>query len=223
MTIDDLNLALFFDCEATGLHTQTSELIEVGIVSSKGIHLSERAKPHASLPSHITKLTGITDHDLTSAQSERELILKVHNILKDAPVLGGYFIHLDIEYLRNAYSRNGLNEQFEDIEKKPCICAKTLARLTVLDLAEDFSLAELCQHLEIPAGVAHNATEDAQMALRATEKMTSIIGATSLKMLLDIQGPYVRSPWEHPQMPPDKKRECRQRWNEFVENSSKTD
>lgn len=223
MTIDKLDLALFFDCEATGLHTQTAELIEVGIVSTRGIHLSERAKPRTSLSSYITKLTGITDHDLVNAQSERELILNAHKILKEAHALGGYFIHLDIEYLRNAYSRNDLTEQFEDIEKKPCICAKTLARLAELDLPEDFSLAELCQKLGIPAGIAHNATEDARMALHATEKIASIIGATSLNMLIDIQGPYVCSPWEHPLMTSSQKAVCRQRWHEFVEKSRKTD
>lgn len=223
MIRDGLDLVLFFDCEATGLHTQTAELIEVGIVSRQGIHFSERAKPLSPLPSYITNLTGITDHDLVDAQSERELVLRVHNILNNAPALGGYFIHLDIEYLRHAYARHDLTGAFEAIEKKPCICAKTLARRAALNLPEDFSLEQLCQTLGVAPGVAHNATEDAGMALRASERLASLIGATSLDMLLELQGPYVCSPWEHPQMSSDQKTRCRKRWYDFVENSRKND
>lgn len=219
MAIDNFDSALFFDCEATSLDTPTAEIIEFGIVSKTGLCFSERAKPSAYLSCYITKLTGITNSDLASAQSERELIFKAHNILKKAVALGGYFTHLDIEYLRGAYSRNELTTEFSEIEKKPIICAKTLARIAKLDLPEEFSLTDLCQKLGVTVGIAHNAAEDAKMALLATEKLALILGATSLNELIELQGPYVCSPWESPQMTFEQKEQCRQRWQEFVRKS----
>lgn len=221
MTIKNFEQALFFDCEATGLHAQTTELIEVGIVSKDGVLLVERAKPSTPLPSFITKLTGIRDSDLESAQTERDLILKVHDKLRGARALGGYFIHLDIEYLRNAYSRARLTEEFAEIEKIPCVCAKTLARVVELNLPEDFSLTDLCVKIGVPTGTEHNACEDAKMAMLAAEKMASLLGATSLDMLIALQGPYVCSPWERPNMSHEQKLQSRQRWQDFVESTKR--
>jgi DNA polymerase-3 subunit alpha (Gram-positive type) len=221
MPIRGLELIRFFDCEATGLDTHTAEIIEVGIVSTDGVKFSERARPKLPVPMNVTELTGITDQDLLEAQSEHALLLKVHKHIREAQALGGYFIHLDIEYLRHAYSRTGLSSLFAEIATKPCICAKTLSKIAKLPLPEDYSLLDLCEVLKVSTGTHHSAYDDAVMSLEATRRLAEIIGANSLEDLISIQGPYVQSPWEHPEMSSEKKNTCRKRWMAFVESTRK--
>ncbi len=211
---------VFLDCEATGLDPSAEQLIELGIVTAQGnVRLSQFAKPSQPLSARITELTGISDQDLSDAPSEQALIELAHPILAAAEALGGYFLHLDYEYLRGAYTRAGLQDQFASISEKPLICAKTLARRILPEIPMDFSLADLCAHLHVSVKHCHRAADDAIMSQQVTVALAARSQAKTLEELLSFQGPVVRSPWELPNSTEEEKVGARQRWQQFVASS----
>lgn len=213
---------VFFDCEATGLDAKSCEIIEIGIISGRGeLLLSQRAKPSRPIPPRVTELTGISDNDLTHEPPERSLATKIHPILAKCQALGGYFLHLDLEYLRLAYERAGMSTEFSHIAKKPRICAKTLARLITPEIGLDFSLPDLCTHLGLTTLSNHRAIDDAQMSLLAARALCDRSSAKTLTDLLSLQGNIVESPWEIPHSAPEQVSAARLRWKEFVASTVK--
>lgn len=208
---------LFFDCEATGLNPAENQIIEIGIVSGlDDVVALRRAKPRRSLPPRIVELTGITDLDLTHEPPEKELIEHIHPLLTASRALGGYFLHLDMEYLRCAYERAGMSQQFMTIAQKPLLCAKTLARRLVPDIGIDFSLPQLCKHLGLPTLSNHRAADDALMSLQAIRALAERCPLESIEQLISFQGKIVESPWEIPGSPAEDRLAARKRWLDFV-------
>ena len=211
------NDIVFFDCEATGLKSESAQIIELGIVSATGeTLLSQLAKPTHSIPPHIVELTGISDRDVAKAPSERQLLQKAHPIFLAARAIGGYFIHLDYQYLKHAYRRADMAEEFKAIAAKPLLCAKTLARQIIPEIGLDFSLPDLCKSLQITPGSNHRATDDAIMSQRAILKLAERSSQKTLQDLLALQGPIVQSPWEMPGSPINEREAARTRWEQFV-------
>ncbi len=208
---------VFFDCEATGLDAAANELIEVGLVSGRGkLLMSQRAKPSRSVPARITELTGIRDLDLADEPPESVLLAKIHPVLESARALGGYFLHLDIEYLRCAYARAGRQGEFLAIAQKPRICAKTLARLIVPEIGLDFSLPDLCKYLGVAALSNHRAADDALMSLQVVNALVARSPVQTFEQLISFQGQIVESPWEIPASSSEQVMAARQRWRNFV-------
>jgi DNA polymerase III alpha subunit (gram-positive type) len=211
---------VFFDCEATGLNPQVEYIIEIGIVGASGEPvLSQLARPPKPIPQRVVEITGISDRDLAGASSEAALIEKVHPILASSSALGGYFIHLDYEYLRCAYARAGRETDFAAVAEKPLICTKTLARRVVPEIGLDFSLADLCRHLDIAQRSHHRAIEDAIMSWQVALALASKAGVQTLKDIIEFQGMAVQAPWELPGSTDDEKAEARKRWKMFVAQS----
>jgi DNA polymerase-3 subunit alpha (Gram-positive type) len=213
---------VFFDCEATGLDAKSCEIIEIGIISGHGeLLLSQRAKPSRPIPPRVTELTGISDNDLTHERPESLLVATIHPILAASDALGGYFLHLDLEYLRLAYERAGMSAEFYHIANKPQICAKTLARLITPEVGLDFSLPDLCTHLGVTTLSNHRAIDDARMSLLATRALCDRSSAKTLSDLLSLQGTIVESPWEIPHSTLEQVSAARLRWKEFVTSTVK--
>lgn len=162
---------VFIDIETTGLDYENDQIIEVAalrIKKNKIFSYSNLIKINKKIPSHIVRLTSITD----------DLLLKKGKIIKDvlielrkfigSSVIIGYNIQFDISFINKACSDNNI-EKFNN----RLIDLLTLIRQQYKNLL-DYKLEMVLRHFGIKPKLCHRALEDVEsiynLYLRLKEK-----------------------------------------------------
>lgn len=102
---------LFFDLEATGLDTEKDRIIEFACVrvgpDEPRSAFQCFVNPERSIPKVITELTGITEHDVATAATFRELAPTLERLLHNADLAGYNAASFDVPLLRSEFKRIG--------------------------------------------------------------------------------------------------------------------
>jgi len=94
---------VFFDLEATGLTIGTDRIVEISILKlmpdgSKQIK-TRRVNPEMPIPPKSTAIHGITDQDVVSSPTFREIGKKIASFLEGCDLAGYNAIKFDIPVL----------------------------------------------------------------------------------------------------------------------------
>ncbi len=88
----DETVMVSLDLESTGLDQRTDRIIEIGAVKFRGNEELEQfstlVDPGRDIPSFITELTGISNHDVSGAPSMEEILPGLREFLGDHPMIG---------------------------------------------------------------------------------------------------------------------------------------
>ena len=99
---------IYLDTETTGLESW-DEIIEVGVVDSLGqVLLETLIKPQGSIPSDATRIHGISDRDVRTAPTWRQIWPQLERILENRH-LAIYNAEYDIRMMRQSHARYSLS------------------------------------------------------------------------------------------------------------------
>jgi DNA polymerase-3 subunit epsilon len=97
------------DVETTGGNPLRDRIIEIAIIRSDGEgEFSSLVNPGRPVPQFISALTGITDHDLSSAATFDELAPEIADLLEGA-VFVAHNARFDYAFVRNEFKRLGIS------------------------------------------------------------------------------------------------------------------
>ncbi len=147
------------DLETTGLDPQADRILEFGGVRIVDGEIVEEyntlINPGCSIPPYITHLTGITDEDVADAPILRDVHRKIHQFIKDVPVIA-HNVSFDLSFLRaNGLAPNNLPVDTYELAS------------ILLPSAVRYNLNSLTMDAGIQLDYAHRALHDA----RATAKL----------------------------------------------------
>lgn len=168
------NSFVVFDIETTGLHAENDEIIEIAAIKIADINSNNHKtfnaliKPQKPIPSHITKLTGITDDMVENADDINTVIKEFCEFIEDYPLVG-HNIDFDVKFVNNKAKKAKVK-----FENKKLIDTLPLARKAFPDL-QNHKLPTLVEHIKIKVDKSHRAFEDVRAAL--------FVYTTSIKIL----------------------------------------
>ncbi len=152
-----------FDFETTGLSSKYDRIIEFGATRfEKGVIVDSIdffVNPGKNIPKKITQMTRITDEMVKNAPSEKEVLGKIKQFMKDA-ILVSHNAEFDVGFLNEALSRSG-----QEKITNPVIDTLALSRYLFPE-ARYHNLGALCRNLEITSyndDEAHRADFDARI------------------------------------------------------------
>lgn len=175
------------DVETTGLEPGVDEIIEIGAVKFRGDEVLETfsslVKPRHSLPLKITRLTGITDADVSGAPRFSDVAPKLVAFLKSYPIIG-HSIGFDLKML----GAQGL--------RLPQTSYDTFDLATLLmPHAPAYKLSVLAETLGVTHTDAHRATADADATRQVFVHMLKRIDALSINELAELNRLMARTNW----------------------------
>lgn len=159
------------DVETTGLDPERAEILEIGALKVVGNEVLETfhtlVRPEQPIPDEITRLTGLSDEDVSAAPAEREALGRFAAFVGTTP-LAAHHLAFERNFLQTRAARHGLSLQVGD-----GLCTLQLARILAPRLMSH-RLEYLARRLRLRASGAHRALADAQTAhqllLRLQEK-----------------------------------------------------
>lgn len=175
------------DLESTGLSPDADDIIEVGAVKFRGEEIlgtfSTLVNPQRPIPAFIQILTGITDKDVEGAPSFASVAGSIEAFAGAHPIVG-HNIGFDLQFLR----RKGLRLP------GPAYDTFDLATILLPDLP-DYSLASVCQGLDVAIDRPHRALPDAQMAAAVFARLIEALGRLSPEVLAEAARMAKRCDW----------------------------
>ncbi|KXK27425.1 MAG: Excinuclease cho [candidate division WS6 bacterium OLB20] len=106
---------VLFDLETTGVRAGDDRVIEIGMVKVQNGKEIDRfnalINPEIPLPAFISRLTGITDHDLVSERTFAELIAEIDTFIGDS-LLIAHNAAFDISFLAAEFERAAFPRSF---------------------------------------------------------------------------------------------------------------
>lgn len=159
------------DVETTGLDFNYCEIIEVAALKVRNGEVVERfsslVRPEYEVDDFIAELTGITNEMLESAPTFSEISKDFYNFLSD-DVLIGYNVNFDVNFLYDAFLKNGLvfSNDFIDLLR--------IARKTLPDL-KHHTLSDMVRHYKILREDEHRALPDCIMTQKCYECLKATI------------------------------------------------
>ena len=177
--LDDLCFVVF-DCETTGLSTETDEVIQLGAVRIlngrivEGEVFDTYVKPSGPIPRASTEVHGISDSDVATAPSFPEVGRAFHKFARDA-VLVAHNAPFDVAFLRRFESEMGVKWQNPVLDT-------VLLSAACFGTTEDHSLDGLCDRLAVsfPEGTRHTALGDAQATAAVLLAMIPLLRSRSI-------------------------------------------
>ena len=155
------------DIETTGLRPEEDAIIENGAVKYVYGEVIDTytscINPGVSLPTHIVKLTGITDEMLKDAKNIDEVLPEFLEFF-DSDLILGHNIKFDFSFLKTAAMR--LGHRFE----KKGIDTLRLAKLMHPELSSR-TLEAMCKEYKIQREHKHRAYDDAKAAAELYEEL----------------------------------------------------
>src|SRR5574341_197309 len=143
------------DLETTGLDARRDRIIEIGAVKfENGKLLGEwhtLINPGSPIPAYITRLTGISDHDVADAPAFAAVVPRFREFIGNAPIVG-HNVRFDLSFL----AAGGLRTA------SPVIDTYAVASVLLPDTPR-YSLTSLAALFDIPTDGAHRALNDAHM------------------------------------------------------------
>lgn len=160
-----------FDTELTGLNKRKDEIISIGAVKIKNLHIElgsafyEYIKPENIDPTDSTLIHRITPEQLRIARGPEEVLPDFIDFCEDA-LLVGHFVGLDMHFLNRACKKNLgghiLNPSVDTMRlARGYIEGKGLYAFGQTDQSFNYRLEELTLKFNLPQFRPHDALEDA--------------------------------------------------------------
>ena len=97
---------VFLDLETTGLNSNQDRIIEIGVLKTKGrkevAEFETLVKPGIPIPSFVTRLTGITEAEVSEKGRELQPVLEeLREFIGDCPLIG-HNLDFDLSFLKTA-------------------------------------------------------------------------------------------------------------------------
>jgi DNA polymerase-3 subunit alpha (Gram-positive type) len=147
-----------FDLETTGLSCVKDKITEIGAVILKdgaaGRRFQTYVNPGMQIPYEITKLTGISDENVSDAPSQEEELRDFLAFVGDRP-LAAHNADFDIGFIAEGCKR--LGTKFDN----SYIDTVTLGQVLLPELKKH-TLDSIAKHLELPEFTHHRAADDAE-------------------------------------------------------------
>jgi len=160
------------DVETTGLAPHTNKVIEIGLVKVVNGKIVDTLKtffnPESQLPSEITKLTGITDYDLTDAPYFYSFITAINNFIGNS-IIVAHNSSFDISFLKAEYER-----VLEVFPNNMILCTLKLSR-KLFPFLKSKRLSDVAKHLKIKHKDLHRALSDATLTAKVLIKTLEIL------------------------------------------------
>lgn len=165
------------DTETSGAYPIGDEIVEVGAVKWRGGQVvgefQSLIRPSRPIPDYIIKVHGITNQMVAGAPTMDEVLPGLHEFIGDA-VFVAHHAPFDLGFLVYELERAGL-----PLPRGEIFCSSLLARALITE-CENHRLQTLVKALNLTAGTAHRALDDARACLgvalecfkRAGEKAT---------------------------------------------------
>ncbi len=155
-TVDDAFVV--FDVETTGLSSKDNNIIEIGAVRIEKGEITGRfstfVNPKESIPSKITKLTGIDDEMVADAPFINDTLSKFREFTGDA-VLVAHNAGFDMSFLAEAERAGGIVRQYSYVD------TLEMSRLLIPEIAT-FKLDSVCRFFKVSLENHHRAVDDAE-------------------------------------------------------------
>lgn len=168
------------DIETTGLNPDSDGITEIGAVLFKGDRVEDEwhslINPGQRIPSHITRLTGITDAMVRNAPTIHEVLADLADFVGEAPILG-HNVRFDLGFLKR-YGVFQYNDPLDTYE---------MAAVLVPN-AGRYQLGSLAQTLGIILPATHRALDDA----RVTHRVYTRLYELALEMPIEVLAEIVR-------------------------------
>jgi len=170
------------DVETTGLSPRRNKLIEIHALridkKGKTKTFSSLINPGTSIPSFITRLTGITNDMVADSPPVSEVITNLANFLSEDDIIVGHNVSFDMRFL---------NHNFTEILGRPIenqtLCTLRLARRVYPELCS-YRLKDLCDELKIESDSFHRAGVDVEVT---KELMYNLYDALKKAEISDIK------------------------------------
>ncbi len=157
-SLDDATFVVV-DLETTGSVIGVDEIIEIGVVVSRGSRIIEQFETlvwsDRNIPPWVARLTGINNDDLEGAPTFSDVAETLSGLM-DGRVFVAHDIRFDLPFLRWEMARRGL--------RRPAVtglCTLQLSRLIWPQLTSR-SLPDLAKHFDISHDNPHRAADDAR-------------------------------------------------------------
>jgi DNA polymerase-3 subunit epsilon len=155
------------DIETTGQSLRMGKITEIAIFLHNGHEItgsfSSLVNPECSIPSYITRLTGIDDRMVAHAPRFYEIAKTVVE-LTAGNIFVAHNVLFDYSFVREEFKRLGY-----DFRRKT-LCTVRLGR-KYLPGHRSYSLGNICSDLRIPIDGRHRAAGDALATVKLLEKI----------------------------------------------------
>ena len=155
------------DLETTGGMAKRDKITEIGIVLYDGEKIINKyqtlVNPGRSIPSEITRITGITNEMVADAPMFYEVAKDVVE-MTDGAIFVAHNVRFDYSFLKQEFGSLGYTFT------KRQLCTVRLSRKTFPGL-RSYSLGNLIKHFGIPVDARHRALDDAMATTELLEKI----------------------------------------------------
>ena len=145
------------DIETTGLDPKKDKITEIAILIHDGMsvieHYSSLVNPQRNIPSHITRVTGITNEMVKDAPKFYQIANIINDLTRDK-VFVAHNVAFDYGFVAEEFKSFGYNF------KREKLCTVRLSK-KLLPRRASYSLGRLCQSLGIELVNHHRAAADA--------------------------------------------------------------
>ena len=159
------------DIETTGLSPQKDDIIEIGAIKVKNNEIVDSYNSLINIgrnvPSHITRLTGITTDMLNADGKEAETVLKEFLDFTGDNIIVGHNVNFDINFIYDKCEKFlscPLPNDFIDTMK----IAKRLVN------TPNYKLGTLAEYFEVDYNGAHRGLKDVEITYEVYNKMRNI-------------------------------------------------
>jgi DNA polymerase III subunit epsilon len=174
---------VFVDIETTGMSPTAGRVIEVAAIRvEQGAvtqTLNTLLEPGVELPYFITRLTGISDHELRSAPVFSQIADELHKLL-DGAIFVAHNVRFDYSFLQQEFSRVGL-----DFAPR-LLCTVRLSRALYPE-HKSHKLSSLIERHGFSYQARHRAFDDAHILWQFMQHVSKTFEAPALHAALSKQ------------------------------------
>jgi DNA polymerase-3 subunit epsilon len=156
---------VFVDIETTGGSYRNSRVLEVAAIRYEAgaitREFSTLINPETYIPTSITRLTGITDADVTDAPTFGDIADELADVM-DGAVFIAHNVRFDYSFLKNEFAMLGMTFS------PKLLCTVRLSRALYAH-EKGHSLAKLIERHNIPVAARHRALDDAAAMMYFTQ------------------------------------------------------
>ncbi len=170
------------DIETTGGLSKRDRITEIGIVIHDGKEITNTYEtlinPERSIPSNITRITGITDDMVIGAPKFYEVAKKIVEMTEDT-IFVAHNVRFDYGFIKNEFEHLGYT-----FSKKQ-LCTVRLSKKVFPGL-KSYSLGSLIRHFGIAVSSRHRALEDARATAIIFDKMLKLqVGQENINLFIN--------------------------------------
>ena len=162
-----------FDLETTGFSPHQAGITEIGAVTVQGgetlSEFSTFVNPGHTVPSHITGITGISNHDVVNAPSEIDAVAQFFAYVEStppdqtmiaSPLLVAHNANFDLRFLHHVCRRD--NHPWPEPKHLDTLKFAQRVFYGATDGPANYKLDTLAEHFNTPTTPTHRALDDAK-------------------------------------------------------------